>query len=68
MKLNEILIQLRKHKALTQEQMANVIGINRCLYCQLEKGKTDVGNSTIQKLAKYLHLQNEQVVEILKEK
>lgn len=68
MKLNELLIKWRNNQALTQEQMAFRIGINRCLYCQIENGKTDFGKSTIQKIAKLLKITNEQVVELIKEK
>lgn len=68
MKLNEILTKWRNSQALTQSQMAEKIGINRCLYCQIENGKTDIGNRTIQKIAKVLHISNEQVVELIKEK
>ena len=66
MRLHELLKQYRKDQALTQEQMAYKIGINRCLYNQIEKGKKDIGVSTIQKIAKVLKMNPTQVTEMIK--
>ena len=66
MKLGELLKKYRNDSALTQSQMAFKIGINRCLYSQLENGKKDISNGTIQKIAKVLKLQPSSVVDLLK--
>ena len=66
MKLHELLKKYRKDQALTQEQMAYRIGINRCLYNQIENGKTDIGVTTIQKIAKVLKIDPSRITEILK--
>lgn len=66
MKLHELLKKYRKDQALTQEQMAYKIGINRCLYNQMENGKKDIGLSTIQKVAKILKVDPSMITEILK--
>ena len=66
MKLKYLLKKYRKDRALTQEQAAAVIGINRCLYNQIEKGKTDIGNRTIQKIAKALNIKPNYIVDMLK--
>ena len=66
MKLKDLLKKYRQDHALTQEQAAAVIGINRCLYNQIEKGKTDIGNRTIQKIAKALNIKPNYIVDMLK--
>ena len=66
MKLKDLLKKYRKDHALTQEQLAKLIGINRCLCNQIEKGKTDIGNSTIQKIAKALNIKPNYIVDMLK--
>ena len=66
MKLSELLKKYRKDHALTQEQTAAVIGINRCLYNQIEKGKTDISGRTIQKIAKALNTKPNYIVDMLK--
>lgn len=66
MRLETLLKNYRKDHALTQDQLANIIGINRCLYCQIENGKTDIGNSTIQKIAKSLKIAPNYIVDLLK--
>lgn len=66
MKLKDLLRNYRNDHALTQEQAAAVIGINRCLYNQIEKGKTNIGNRTIQKIAKALNIKPNYIVDMLK--
>lgn len=66
MKLKDLLKKYRQDHALTQEQTAAVIGINRCLYNQIEKGKTNIGNRTIQKIAKALNIKPNYIVDMLK--
>ena len=66
MKLNELLQRYRRDQALTQEQMAFKIGINRCLYNRLEKGETNVSAKTIQKIAETLKIDPSQITELLK--
>lgn len=66
MKLSDLLKRYRMDHALTQEEMAAKIGINRCLYNQIEKGKTKVSNKTIQKVAKALYLKPGYIVDMLK--
>ena len=66
MKLENLLKQYRKDHALTQEEMAEKIGINRCLYNQIEKGKTKVRSKTIEKVAKALYLKPGNIVDMLK--
>ena len=66
MKLNELLIKYRKDHALTQDQVAAIIGINRCLYNQIEKGKTGISGRTIQKIAKTLNIKPDYIVDMLK--
>ena len=66
MKLNELLRQYRKDHALSQEEMANQIGINRCLYNQIEKGKTSISGRTIKKIANTLNTKPSYIVDMLK--
>ena len=66
MKLKDLLRNYRTDHALTQEQAATVIGINRCLYNQIEKGKENIGNRTIQKIAKALNIKPNYIVDMLK--
>ena len=66
MRLYELLKKYRMDQALTQEQMAYKIGINRCLYNRLENGETKVGAKTIQKVAKVLKIDPSQVKDLLK--
>ena len=66
MRLETLLKNYRKDHALTQDQMATIIGINRSLYCSIENGKTDIGSSTIQKIAKSLKIAPNHIVDLLK--
>lgn len=66
MKLNELLKKYRQDHALTQEQMAEKIGINRCLYNQIENGKQDISSRTIQKIAKALSIKPDYIVDMIK--
>lgn len=66
MKLSDLLKRYRMDHALTQEEMAEKIGINRCLYNQIEKGKTKVSSRTIKKIAKALCLKPGIIVDMLK--
>lgn len=66
MELKDLLKEYRSDHALTQTDMAWKIGINRCLYNQLENGKKDIGNRTIQKIAKVLKIAPNNVVDLLK--
>lgn len=66
MKLKDLLRRYRMDHALTQEQIAKLIGINRCLYNQIENGKTDISNRTIQKIAKVLKITPDTIVDLIK--
>ena len=66
MKLKDLLKRYRLDRALTQEQMSNLIGINRCLYNQIENGKTDISSRTIQKIAKVLKITPDTIVDLIK--
>lgn len=66
MELAELLRKRRADQALTQEQMAFRVGINRSLYTQIENGKKDISNKTIQKLAKTLKVEPSAIVEMIK--
>lgn len=66
MELKDFLKKYRNDHAYTQQQMAFKIGINRSLYNQIEKGKTDIGNNTIQKISKVLKVEPTTVVDLIK--
>lgn len=64
-KLKDLLKKYRTDHALTQEELAQRIGINRCLYSQIENGKRNIGSKTKQKIAKLLNIAPEYIVEML---
>lgn len=64
--LGELLKKYRNDQALTQQQMAARIGINRCLYTQIENGKKNISNTTIQKIAYVLKMNPSSIVDLLK--
>ena len=66
MKLEDLLIKYRKDHALTQHEVAAKLGINRCLYNQIENGKKAISSRTIQKIAKLLNLKPENIVDMMK--
>lgn len=66
MELKDLLKKYRNDHALTQSDMAWKVGINRSLYNQIENGKEDIGNRTIQKIAKLLKVAPDNIVELLK--
>lgn len=54
-KLGSYVKERRKDLALSQEDMAKVIGITNVTLCNLENGK-QVGSNTIRKLSAYFHI------------
>ncbi len=46
--------KFRKDKALSQQQVADAIKMNRVQYTRIETGKAEVTTSTLQKIAKVL--------------
>lgn len=64
--LGKLLKKYRNDQALTQQQMAVKIGINRCLYTQIENGKKNISNTTIQKIAYVLKMNPSSIVDLLK--
>lgn len=52
----EIIKTYRKKRKLTQEQIANVIGIDRTSYSNLETGKTNLKADDFIKLINYLNI------------
>lgn len=66
MELKDLLKQYRNDHALIQSDMAWKIGINRSLYNQIENGKKDISNRTIQKIAKVLKITPDSLVDLLK--
>lgn len=66
MELKDLLKKYRCDHALTQNDIAWKIGINRSLYNQIENGKKDIGSRTIQKIAKVLKITPDNVVDLLK--
>ncbi|MBG9796901.1 helix-turn-helix transcriptional regulator [Brevibacillus laterosporus] len=55
MKTRQWLINLRKSKGLTQEQVAKFVGINRSTYTKAENGNA-LGIKTAKKIARYFGL------------
>ena len=66
MKLADLLVKYRKDHALTQYEVAAKLGINRCLYNQIENGKKAISGRTIQKIARLLNLKPENIVDMMK--
>lgn len=66
MRLKELLKEYRKNHAFSQKEMAEIIGINRCLYNQIEKGKTSISGRTIKKIANTLNTKPSYIVDMLK--
>lgn len=53
MNLNEILIELRQEKCITQQQLADITGIAQSTIAKIEIGRNEATASTLRKLATY---------------
>lgn len=53
LKLKERLKECRKNKKLTQEQLSNLIGINRSTYAKYETGENEPDAATLDKFANF---------------
>ena len=48
--------EIRKQNKLTQEQVANIIGVAKTTYCNYEIGRSEMEFNSIIKLAKYYNV------------
>lgn len=48
--------KIRKKKGLTQQELADMVGVSRQLICYMEKGKYNITNSIIKKMSKALEI------------
>lgn len=53
MKFSETLIDLRKEKNLSQQQLANATGLSRSAIAKSEKGRTEATASTLLRLSRF---------------
>ena len=53
MKFSETLIDLRKEKNLSQQQLANATGLSQSAIAKLEKGRNEATASTLLRLSRY---------------
>ena len=61
MELSEKLKTIRKLKNFTQETVAEKLGISTYSYAKIERGETDVKYSRLQKIAKIMGIQLEEL-------
>jgi transcriptional regulator with XRE-family HTH domain len=54
--IGERIKQLRQEKNLTQQQMADTLGIDRSNYSKYELGKLEINNEMLVQLAKYFNV------------
>ncbi len=54
--------KIRKGRKLTQEQMANMMNISLTAYRDLEKGRTNIVNDNLGKIAELLETSTEEIV------
>lgn len=57
MALGQRLKACRKAKGLTQQELANILGLNRSTYAKYETGDNEPDNDTLQKLADFFDVQ-----------
>jgi len=62
-KMSSFMKQLREGEGVTQEHIANVIGVSRPTYIALEKGEQILNISQAQKLAKFYGMNVEDIIE-----
>lgn len=60
--LSKNLIDLRKEKKLTQEAVANAVGVSRSTYADYEKGKSEPVASVLAKLASYFQVKTDDLL------
>lgn len=56
------ILNFRKQRKMTQEEVAELLGISATAYRDLEKGNTSILNQNIAKLAKLLNISTEELV------
>jgi DNA-binding XRE family transcriptional regulator len=54
--------ELREKHTLTQEQMAQIVGVSRPTYIRLENDRTDLSLKQAQKVAEYFHISLDDLV------
>jgi len=57
MSLSEKIRKIRKAKKLSQQQIADHLGIHRVQYTRIENDKTDISVSTLQRLAQFFEIE-----------
>lgn len=62
MDIKKNLKKARKERKLTQDEVADSIGMTRQAYCNMERGKTDILNKKVYKLAEFYDMSVESLI------
>ena len=60
--IKEIIRKIRKERRMTQEEMADMLGISITAYRDLERGSTSIMNGNVLRLAELLNTSTEEIV------
>ena len=55
--------KILKEKGVTQRQLAKEVGVSYQMICMYETGKVDMGSKKLFKIAKYLNVPMEELIE-----
>lgn len=63
MSINKIILELRKEKGLSQQQVANAVGISQSTIAKIEINRNEATASTIRKLADFFDVSADYLLE-----
>ncbi len=63
MSINQIILELRKEKGLSQQQVANAVGISQSTIAKIEINRNEATASTIRKLADFFDVSADYLLE-----
>lgn len=63
MSINQIILELRKEKGLSQQQVANAVGISQSTIAKIEINRNEATASTIRKLADFFNVSADYLLE-----
>lgn len=64
MTIGNVIIELRKEKGLSQQKLADAIGVSQSTIAQIEKNRNEATASTIRKLATFFNVSADYLLEL----
>ncbi len=63
MSIGQVILELRKEYNLSQQKLADLIGVNQSTIAKIEIGRNEATASTIKKLADFFHVSADYIIE-----